>query len=181
MVSTANGDPTPLEFTNLKAEFYGFDVAYGVDLPFDLKLGGILSWVRGKRRDINDDLYRVAPLRGRSTLSYHRESWSVSIEGVYAARQNHVSKTNSETKTGGYGIANLFGRWEVSKGIASELRTNEAPRRPIRSSSQPIKQPMGEDWWDCPPRWAEEREVEWGYRSIAIASWTKIIASLAIA
>jgi iron complex outermembrane receptor protein len=121
MVSTANGDPTPLEFTNLKAEFYGFDVAYGVDLPFDLELGGILSWVRGKRRDINDDLYRVTPLRGRSTLSYRRESWSVSIEGVYAARQNHVSKTNSETKTGGYGIANCFGRWEVSKGIALEL------------------------------------------------------------
>jgi iron complex outermembrane receptor protein len=120
-VSTANGDPTPLEFTNLKAEFYGFDVAYGVDLPFDLEFGGILSWVRGKRRDIDDDLYRVAPLRGRSTLSYRRENWSVSIEGVYAARQNHVSKTNSEAKTSGYGIANLFGRWEVSRGIALEL------------------------------------------------------------
>jgi iron complex outermembrane receptor protein len=80
-----------------------------------------VSYVRAKRTDIHDDLYRIAPLRGRTTLRYVRESWSVSLEGVYAARQNKVSRTNGEPTSKSWGIMNLFGDWEPIEGVLLEF------------------------------------------------------------
>jgi iron complex outermembrane receptor protein len=117
-LSGMNGDPTPLEFSNVEAELYGVDLAYGLKLPFDLQIDGTLSYVRGKRKDIVDDLYRITPLRGRTTLSYMRSGWVLSVEGVYAASQNHVSLTNGETPTSAWGIMNLFASWEFREGMS---------------------------------------------------------------
>lgn len=112
MVSTGNGDDTPLQFSNVDARFYGFDLAYGAGLPLNLQLDGTLSYVRGKRVDVNDDLYRISPLHGRTTLTYEREQWSVSIEGVYAAKQKKVSRTNGEAPSDSWGSLNIFGSWD---------------------------------------------------------------------
>jgi iron complex outermembrane receptor protein len=120
-VSGLSGDPTPLIFSNVEAEFWGLDVPYAVRLPLNLQLDGTLSWVRGKRRDTNDDLYRIAPLRGRTTLSYLGSGWKVAVEGVYAARQSHVSATNGESPSGGWGVMNLFGTWEACEGVELEV------------------------------------------------------------
>ena len=111
-VSTANGDPTPLQFSNVNARFYGVDLAYGAELPWDLQLDGTLSYVRGEREDDPDDLYRISPLRGRTTLTYERETWSASIEGMYAAQQNKVSATNGESSSKSWGSLNIFGTWD---------------------------------------------------------------------
>jgi iron complex outermembrane receptor protein len=120
-VSTLNGDPTPLVFSNVKAEFWGIDVPYALRLPLSVQLDGTLSWVRGKRRDTNDDLFRIAPLRGRTTLSYQGNGWAVAVEGVYAARQSHVSATNGESPSGGWGVMNVFGTWEAYDGVQLEI------------------------------------------------------------
>jgi iron complex outermembrane receptor protein len=120
-VSTLNGDPTPLVFSNVEAELWGIDVPYAVRFPLNVQLDGTLSWVRGKRRDINDDLYRIAPLRGRTTLSYLGNGWTLAVEGVYAARQDHVSATNGESPSGGWGVMNLFGSWEAYEGIDLQI------------------------------------------------------------
>ena len=111
-VSTANGDPTPLQFSNVNARFYGVDLAYGADLPWDLQLDGTLSYVRGEREDIDDDLYRISPLHGRTTLTYQQTSWSVSVEGLYAAKQKKVSDTNGERTSDSWGTLNIFGSWD---------------------------------------------------------------------
>jgi iron complex outermembrane receptor protein len=120
-VSTLGGDPTPLVFANVEAELWGVDVPYALRLPLNVQFDGILSWVRAKRRDINDDLYRIAPLRGRTTLSYLGNGWTVAVEGVYAARQSHVSATNGETPTSGWGVMNLFATWEFYEGFELEV------------------------------------------------------------
>lgn len=117
MVSTANGDDQPLRYTNVDAEFYGVDVEYRVRLPLQLELDGTLSFVRGRRRDVDDDLYRIAPLRGRTALAYRDRGWSAGVEGVYAARQRNVSSENDETGTPGYGIMNIFVGWEPIEGL----------------------------------------------------------------
>ena len=111
-VGTANGDPNPLEFSNVDAELYGVDLAYGSTLPWNFQLDGILSYVRGKRLDISDNLYRISPLHGRTTLTYQRDSWSVAVEGEYAAAQDDVSATNDEQATGGWGILNIYATWD---------------------------------------------------------------------
>jgi len=111
-ISTGSGDATPLRFANVDARFYGADLAYGAELPWDLRLDGTLSYVRADRLDVRDDLYRISPLHGRTTLSYGRESWSLAIESVYAAAQKKVSQTNGETRSPSWGILNVFGTWE---------------------------------------------------------------------
>jgi iron complex outermembrane receptor protein len=115
-VSGLNGDTSPLRYSNVDAELYGIDAEFAVDLPFDLVLDGTISYVRGKRRDINDDLFRITPLAGRTTLTYRRDTWSISIEGVYAGDQDHVSTTNGETRSSSYAILNLFGSWDFADG-----------------------------------------------------------------
>ena len=118
MVSTANGDPNPLQWSNVDATLYGFDMGWGATLGGNWSLDGVVSYVRGKRDDINDNLYRIAPLNGSATLSYTRMNWWVGLEGVAYARQDKVSKTNDETKSAGYGLANLRGNIEIMRNLA---------------------------------------------------------------
>jgi iron complex outermembrane receptor protein len=106
-------EPTcvPLQFANLDAEFYGVDAAFGVAITDHWRIDGTLSYVRGKRRDISDDLYRIAPPNGILDLSYMGSNWSVTAEGEFFARQGHVSETNAERETGGYALMNLYGQY----------------------------------------------------------------------
>ncbi len=118
MVSTANGDPNPLQWSNVDAKLYGIDMGWGASLSSHWSLDGVISYVRGKRDDINDNLYRIAPLNGSATLSYNRANWWVGLEAVAYARQNDVSKTNDETESAGYGLANLRGGIEVMRNLS---------------------------------------------------------------
>jgi len=111
-VSTVNGDSSPLEFTNVEAELFGVDVAYGMRLPWDLQLDGTVSYVCGKRVDKSDDLYRIAPVHGRTTLTYRRTLWSAAIESVYAGAQDKVSAENGERTSSRWGILNIYGTWD---------------------------------------------------------------------
>lgn len=147
-VSTVNGDPTPLQFSNVNAELYGVDAEYGVRLPLDFQLDGTVSYVRGRRLDVSDELYRIPPLRGRTTLSYRRSSWTAGIEGVYAARQSEVSTVNEETPTPSYALMNLFVEWkplrslEITAGIDNVLdafyQDHLAGTNRVRDSAVPV-------------------------------------------
>ncbi|GAB4572199.1 MAG: TonB-dependent copper receptor [Rhodothalassiaceae bacterium] len=112
-VSNVNGDPTPLRFGNVDARLYGVDLSFGYRFPGSLRLDGVISYVRGERRDIDDDLYRIAPANALLILSYEQPDWKVSIEGRLVARQSHVSRTNDELETGGYGTVGLSGEWRA--------------------------------------------------------------------
>lgn len=112
MVSTANGDPTPLQYTNVDAKMYGIDVEWVLQGPLGFELTGLASWVHARRRDITDSLYRIAPLRGRSALSWSAENWGAQVEAVVVGRQARVSKTNGESATGSYALANASAWWE---------------------------------------------------------------------
>ncbi len=121
-VSTnANGDANPLQFSNVDAKIYGFDAMYGVEMTPNWRLDGILSYTRGKRRDIDDNLYRIAPFNTRLTLRYDQPGWYAAIEGVVFAKQTKISQsitTNSATgdnrEVPGYGLLNLYGQYEFS-------------------------------------------------------------------
>ena len=114
MVSLMGGDPTPLRFSNVEARMVGIDADYGWQLAENWHLEGVLSVVRGERRDISDDLYRISPDRLSMGLVYERPSWSVSVTGEGVRAQNKVSYTNNEQKTSGYGLMHLFANWQVN-------------------------------------------------------------------
>jgi len=114
-ISSANGDTTPLKWNNVDARFYGLDAAMGVRIDANWSVDGMISYVRGKRDDISDDLYRIAPLNGRATLIYRRNNWWGAVEGVIYADQDKVSRTNNEAKTDGYGLIHLRAGMDVTR------------------------------------------------------------------
>lgn len=118
MVATMNGDPTPLRFANVGAEFYGADLDFGTTLASHLRLDGTLSAVRGKRTDIRDNVYRISPPNMRLDLIWQRGGWSATLEGIGFAPQHEVSLTNGEQPSGGYALVNLFVRWRAAAGVA---------------------------------------------------------------
>lgn len=118
-IATMNGDSTPLIATNVEAELYGADADLTWQVLDRLKLEGTVSYVRGKRRDIADNLYRIAPLNGRLALTWQAQGWSVTGEAVGAARQGEVSATNGEAASPGWVAANLW--FDVALGQSVSL------------------------------------------------------------
>src|SRR5690606_14430277 len=115
-----NGDSTPLRFANVDAELYGFDMDFGAQLTDRLRLDGVTSLVRGKRRDVSDDLYRIAPPTLRLAATWDETDWSVGAEAAGTLRQSHVSAGNDETPSGGYAVFNLRGEWRLRPGLQIE-------------------------------------------------------------
>jgi iron complex outermembrane receptor protein len=97
----------PLQFANVDAEMYGIDMGYEWKISAAWQLRGNIGYVRGKRTDISDNLYRIAPLSSFLELMYVHERIFISMENVAASRQEKVAEYNSEQETAGWGIINL--------------------------------------------------------------------------
>lgn len=125
---TANPtDPfcVPLQFSNTDAEFYGADAGFGMNITDHMALDGTVSYVRGKRKDIADNLYRIAPLNSMINLSYYGDNdWSVTAQSMLYSKQDKVSASNSEKRTGGYSVFNLQGRYVISRSIEFSAGVN---------------------------------------------------------
>jgi iron complex outermembrane receptor protein len=107
----------PLQFSNVDAELYGVDAGFGVAITDDWRIDGNVSYVRGRRRDIDDNLYRIAPLNGILDLTYLGSNWSATAEGEFFAKQDDVSETNAEQETDGYALLNLYGQYRFNDSL----------------------------------------------------------------
>ena len=119
----ANGDATPLQFENVEAEIYGIDTDWGYQISQQWIISGQASYVRGKRRDVNDDLFHIAPPRTSAALTRDFGNASATIEGVLVARQTKISDeltddptnpNNNNDSTPGYGLINFYGQYTPS-------------------------------------------------------------------
>ncbi|RLQ20631.1 TonB-dependent receptor [Seongchinamella sediminis] len=110
---SAPGSPAPLQFNNVDAVLYGFDMDWSWQLGTHWSLAGIVNYVRGERDDIDDNLYRIAPPNTSVTLGYARHTWGIQVEGVFYSAQDDVSATNREQETAGYGLMNLAASWQL--------------------------------------------------------------------
>jgi iron complex outermembrane receptor protein len=134
MMNMMNGtnNPPPLEYDNVDAELYGFDMPWAWSMIDHWRLEGTVSMVRGKRRDINDNLYRITPDNMRTGLVYYRDAWSITLEGVFVAAQNDVSATNREQKTAGYSLANLKADWRLTDALSMTASVDNLFNRQYR-------------------------------------------------
>jgi iron complex outermembrane receptor protein len=107
MANMMAGDENPLQFNNVDAKLYGFDMNGYYQVNDQIRLSAIVSYVQGERRDINDNLYRIAPLNGNVNATYYGDNWSTNIVLVLAAAQDDISVTNNEQKSAGYGVINV--------------------------------------------------------------------------
>jgi len=69
-------------------------------------LRSIVSVTHGKRKDIDDNLYRMAPANVSLALDYLTHNWMFTLESIAYARQSKVSDTNLEAQTAGYALLN---------------------------------------------------------------------------
>jgi iron complex outermembrane recepter protein len=124
-VAGLNSETSPLIFSNVDAEFYGADTNWGYSFNERWRLDGLISYVRGKRRDIDDNLYRIAPLNSTLALTHERSTWSTTVEGIFVAEQHDISDTivTSESRTNndstpGYVLMNISGKWNPTHDLA---------------------------------------------------------------
>ena len=80
MVAAMNGDPTPLKFRNTEAELYGADLDFVIRPLARVELAGTASYVRGTRRDIADDLYRIPPANLRLSATWSNDRLALGAE-----------------------------------------------------------------------------------------------------
>lgn len=132
MVSAMNGDPTPLRFSNVEARLYGFDADFGVRLTEAWRLDGVLSWVRGERTDVDDDLYRISPATLRLGASYEQPGWAATLEAVATAEQDRVSAENSEAATPGHVVLNAYGHWDATDRVTVSAGVENLLDQPYR-------------------------------------------------
>ncbi len=121
MANMMAGDTNPLKFSNVDAKLYGFDLNGYYHISEQIELSTIISYVQGERRDIDDNLYRIAPLNGQINFRYSSDDWMVKTSLVMAAKQSDVSTTNGEQKTSGYGIVNIDAQYFVNNDLAVRL------------------------------------------------------------
>jgi len=82
MMNAMNGttNPSPLEFNNVDARLYGADLDFKYVISNHWSVSGVLSYVRGEREDIDDNLYRIAPLNALVALNYESGNWSLTLD-----------------------------------------------------------------------------------------------------
>lgn len=113
MANMGMGAPDPLQFNNVEASLYGADVEANYRLASNWMLRAVASYVRGERRDIDDNLYRIAPPNVNVAVDYLHNNWTLTMEAVAYARQDKVSVTNIEKETAGYSLVNVSARVNV--------------------------------------------------------------------
>ncbi len=120
MIASMNGDPTPLRFGNVDAELFGVDLDFSLTPVQRIEVNGTASFVRGKRRDADDNLYRIPPANLRVSAAYQGDGFSFGAELFAAADQNDVSSFNGEEPAQSYAIVGLFARYGLGEGVAIE-------------------------------------------------------------
>lgn len=104
-----------LRYDNVDAELYGADITLSYRFSEHWSLSHVSSYVRGQRRDIDDNLYRIAPLNGRTEVTFEHNAWQLSAELVNVAKQDKVAITNAEKTTPGYGLLNLAVDYKINQ------------------------------------------------------------------
>jgi len=120
MIASMNGDPTPLRFGNVDAELFGVDLDFALRPVDRIEVSGTASFVRGKRRDADDNLYRIPPANLRLSAAYRGDGFSFGAELFAAADQNEVSAFNGEEPSDSFAVVGLFARYGIADGLALE-------------------------------------------------------------
>ena len=115
------GLPT-LQFSSTDAEIWGMDLAWSLPLGDRLSLDGIATLARGRRVDVSDNLYRLAPLNGSIGLTYVEESWEIDARLAAYDSQKDVASFNDEPSSAGYAIVDAGAAWMPTSSLRLEAR-----------------------------------------------------------
>lgn len=119
MMDPASGKqhPAPLRFANVEAKLYGIDMDWTWRASERLELSGLLNYVRAMRRDVNDNLYRIAPPNATVRAFMQLGSMRAGVETILYASQRDVSASNREQTSTGYAVVNLSSSWQINPAL----------------------------------------------------------------
>ena len=145
MVAQMMGGQPALEFGNVDAEIWGADIAWKVDLADNWYVDGIASYTRGRRTDVDDNLYRLAPPNASAGLTWQTNKLTATTRLVGYARQDKVSAYNAEKETPGYAVVNLMLAWKPSDSWRLEARIDNLFDRAYQDHVAGINRARGSD------------------------------------
>ncbi|MEW6118869.1 MAG: TonB-dependent receptor [Pseudomonadota bacterium] len=105
-----------LQYANVHARLWGAELSVAQRFGA-LELGAWASFTRGRNTDTDDNLYRIAPLRGGLSADYRKPGWRVGGEWLLSARKVDVAAYNGEPVTPGYGLLNLHAAYAPLKNL----------------------------------------------------------------
>ena len=106
-----------LQFANQSARLYGADVSGNLPLLHGGALGrvdltALLSYVRGRNTETDDNLYHIMPLNAKLALVQRSAGWTNTVEGVFVDAKTDVSQVRNELTTAGYALLNLRSNYQ---------------------------------------------------------------------
>ncbi|TVO70764.1 TonB-dependent receptor plug domain-containing protein [Sedimenticola selenatireducens] len=106
-----------LQFVNQSAHMYGLDVSGHYPLAENTSYGdftatGVLSYVRGKNRTTDDNLYNIMPLNAKLAVVQSTGHWKNTLEVELVDGKDDVSQVRNELETKSYGLLHLRSRYE---------------------------------------------------------------------
>lgn len=110
-----------LQYSNVDAELYGFDMLWNYRLNKEWGLDGTVSYVLATNKTNNDNLYRIAPLHGSINSEY--AIWKMKIRGECQLfrKQDNVASYNGETPSSGYALFNARTTLDATKNVKFTL------------------------------------------------------------
>jgi iron complex outermembrane receptor protein len=145
MIATMMSGGPALQFDNVDADLYGFDVAWRYAITDSLAIDGVASLVRGERRDADDYLYRLAPDNASVGLGYQRGRYTLRGEVTAYRRQDRVAAYNGETQTPGYALVNLEFGWSPLPSLTLEAAVQNLLDREYRDHLTGLNRAGGSD------------------------------------
>ncbi|PMG76887.1 TonB-dependent receptor [Shewanella sp. 10N.286.51.B7] len=106
MAAAMMGDSNPMQFANVDAALMGIDINANYQLNDEFSFDMLANYISGERKDIDDNLYRIAPPKILLGINYQHNGWRARMEAVGFSAQNNVSSTQLEQTTSGYGLFN---------------------------------------------------------------------------
>ncbi|RMH08093.1 MAG: TonB-dependent receptor, partial [Aquificota bacterium] len=100
-------------YTNVDAQFYGFEASFNYNAYKNLFVFGGSSYTVGRKdtdpaKNITDkDVAEIPPLKARLGLRYDTGLWFVEGETLMSGTQDRVDRDLQEQKTSGWAIVNL--------------------------------------------------------------------------
>ena len=145
MLSVMMSGAVALEFANVDAEIYGFDLAWKYQVTDKVFLDGLAAYTRGRRTDVDDNLYRLAPLNASVAVNYVAANWAAKTEVIGYAQQDKVSAFNGEQPSAGYGVLNASATWNPWEAVRLEGRVDNLFDRSYQNHLAGVNRVAGSD------------------------------------
>lgn len=122
MLATMMTGQGALQFSNVEAEIYGYDLEWRYESSERTTLDGSVSYTRGRRTDAADNLYRLSPLSAKLAINFADRDWSMRTEFAVYDSQHRVSAYNQESTSAGYALLNGMLAWNATEHLKLELQ-----------------------------------------------------------